>query len=72
VAGDWREDKLDELNRFALDNSDVITYHEYRPFKDLKAGRIAAQAWPAADLHGVYGANVRKYLYVCLAVIQAA
>ncbi len=35
--GDWREDKLDELNRFALDNSDVITYHEYRPFKDLKA-----------------------------------
>ncbi len=35
--GSWEEGKLDELNRIAVDYSDVITYHHYGPFIDLKA-----------------------------------
>lgn len=34
--GDWREDKLDALNRFALENSDIITYHNYESFTSMK------------------------------------
>lgn len=34
--GDWHEDKLDALNRFTLDNSDIITYHHYGPFASMK------------------------------------
>jgi hypothetical protein len=35
--GSWEEGKLDETTRIAVDCSDVITYHSYGAFKDLKA-----------------------------------
>ena len=34
--GDWHEDKLDALNHFALENSDVITYHNYESFISMR------------------------------------
>lgn len=35
--GDWREDKLIAIDRFMLENSDIITYHNYGPFRDMKS-----------------------------------
>ena len=35
--GDWRLDKLDACDRFALEYSDIITYHNYHVFKDMKS-----------------------------------
>ena len=35
-AGDWSPDKLSPMNRFQLDASDVISFHNYNPLPQLK------------------------------------
>jgi hypothetical protein len=34
--GDWQEDKLNPVNRFTLENSDVINFHSYADFVSIQ------------------------------------
>ncbi len=36
-TGDWAEDKLSPMGRFQLEESDVISYHDYSPLDGLKS-----------------------------------
>jgi hypothetical protein len=35
--GDWSDGKLSKIDRFMLDNSDIITFHNYSPLDELKS-----------------------------------
>ena len=66
TAGVWMGDlavpgKLSEINRFMLDHSDVISFHNYKPLPEMKARRRGIEAIrPADPLHGVHGPAGRK------------
>ena len=34
--GEWQKNKLNAINRLALENSDIITYHSYESFTSMK------------------------------------
>lgn len=34
--GDWREDQLTQMDRFIVENSDIITYHNYECFTKMQ------------------------------------
>ncbi len=44
--GDWDEGKLSELNRFCLENSDIITFHNYTSFITLKKKTLSLLRYP--------------------------
>ncbi|GAC1464273.1 MAG: cellulase family glycosylhydrolase [Isosphaeraceae bacterium] len=35
--GDWTEEKLSPMNRFQLETSDIITFHDYNPLPEVQA-----------------------------------
>lgn len=42
---EWHPDKADELNRYQLENSDIITFHDYSPMNRTKERVASLKPW---------------------------
>ena len=63
-GGDWSVfEKLSPMEKIQMENSDVISFHNYdKPEVLEQRVKSAASLWAAADLHGVHGARQREHI----------
>ncbi len=73
-SGEWAPDgQVSPINKFMLENSDVISFHNYGPLQDMRgASELAEEIQSAIDLHRVHGTSGGKHVPGGHAVYEGA